>query len=134
MLQCELCLPGKRQATHFRVEVTGCTSAVALPIAITAGSTVTCRCAMQADCMVEQELCACKKDMQRRIDAGLRVFSFPAELLDSVSKSLPSLSTSLDPTRDGIATASSFQLPFNIVAGNDVDAEVHEYWFVRKYK
>jgi hypothetical protein len=87
---------------------------------------------LQADSMIEAELQACKANMQQHITAGLQLFSYPSDLLRALHQRF-SLSASLD-ADPCLVTQPKFQLPFNIVVGNDVDSAVHPYWFVRRYR
>jgi hypothetical protein len=85
---------------------------------------------LQADSMVEADLQACKANMQQHISAGLQLFSYPSDLLRALHQQV-NLSALLD-SDSGLITQPEFQLPFNIVVGNDVDSTMHPYWFVRR--
>jgi hypothetical protein len=74
----------------------------------------------------------------------LRVFTFPEDVIVSIMETMQGLSLSHninDHSKGENAasaliakSANAFKLPFNIVAGSTTDKEVHNFWFVRKYR
>lgn len=71
----------------------------------------------------------------------LHVFTFPDDVIVSIMETMQGLSLShnindatADAATSALKSANAFKMPFNIVAGSTTDKEVHQYWFVRKYR
>jgi hypothetical protein len=99
---------------------------------------------MQADCLEEEEVQQRKNLLTGMSKTFLRVFTFPEDVIVSIMETMQGLSLSHNindhPKDDHAASdliaqnANAFKLPFNIVAGSTTDKEVHNFWFVRKYR
>ena len=92
---------------------------------------------LQADCLEESEVLERKAEMQRLVAQGLNLFTFPGDTVRANYNAAYGLSGSLSGALEGDASDENlvpFQLPFNVVAGNEADTAVHPFWFVRKYR
>jgi hypothetical protein len=97
-----------------------------------------CLAPLQADCLEEHEVLARKAEMARLVAAGLDVYAFPPNVVRGTYDAAYGLSGSQSGVLAGEGAeadgAAPFQLPFNVVAGNEADTAVHPFWFVRKYR
>lgn len=92
---------------------------------------------VQADCLEEEEILQRKAELERLQNDGLRVYSFPEDVVSRLTDAAHGLSRS-DSSADELVSsppsAPTFKPPFNIVAGTHADLTVHRFWFVRKYR
>lgn len=97
---------------------------------------------MQADCLEEEEVQQRKNMLTGMAQSFLSVFTFPEDVIVSIMETMQGLSLSHninDASPEATSalitkSANAFKLPFNIVAGSTIDKDVHQYWFVRKYR
>lgn len=92
---------------------------------------------MQADCLEEEEILQRKAELERLQAEGLKVYSFPEDVVSKLTDAAYGLSRSEPPVDEPVAqpvNGPAFRPPFNIVAGTHADLSVHKYWFVRKYR
>lgn len=86
-----------------------------------------------------------KAEMERLMADGLHVFTFPEDIVNTITDAMHGLSHSPGATSPSAAPAAprpqaqpapgpAFRLPFNVVAGNHADVSVHKFWFVRVYR
>jgi hypothetical protein len=93
------------------------------------------RARMQADCLEEEEILQRKSELERLRANGLKVYSFPEDVVAKLTDAAHGLSQS-DPLLGEPASTPgpAFRPPFNIVVGAHADLSVHRFWFVRKYR
>ena len=92
---------------------------------------------LQADCLEEEEILQRKAELERLREEGLRVYSFPEDVVSKLTDAAYGLSRSEPPLDEPVVPPTSgpaFRPPFNIVAGTHADVSVHRFWFVRKYR
>lgn len=96
---------------------------------------------VQADCLEEEEVQQRKNMLTGMAQSFLHVFQFPEDVIVSIMETMQGLSlshnineTDADAATKALKTANAFKMPFNIVAGSTTDKDVHQYWFVRKYR